>query len=664
MESDIPTILLYIFIAVIQNYIFFSVGIYTGLKKLWSQRTLRCVSELLMNFFLPFYATLELARMASWPNVEIMWILIISVFISISLGFVLAVIIHRLFNLDVRFKNSYPYLVSMPSMGSMPLVLGRALCYPGGMLEDDPQCSNVQGFMLMNFLIFQTMLFIFGFLLMPKDANFSNVLSDKLSHMWHTMYYKLFDKNYSILNIMLKFIKDQNTAKKLFSVFDRKYKLEKLDSEINRYKFIENNDIELDCQLEVQKITEKVLDHTNIEPQKASDKKFSCKSLKGVSNFENIELNGIGDSINFVELELEPQVLLDQLFRSEALGNNIGLITEEKIDMQLNNVTSPDEHFDENYFKNNNNDIETCHEVHSTIEMVKIKSDESIEENKIKTQPMNSLKKLSFKEKSTDAEKYYEKLFEFVESNLNKEKEKEFIEYKKNSFNGIKAIPPKFPLEIKNVTINLDMIKVINEEWNKFENSVKINHPDFKLTSKEIPFSFNLIISKVYSPPIIGCFCGLMIGMSGMREVLFSTNHYVSNIVNGIEVVTKAAVPIIFINLGVSMLSIKFCDPLNTPLTKKYVILSFVHRFIIMPGIGLIYVYLWKTYFGGIITASKVFRISVFVPFCLPCTSVVVVIVNIIKYFADETGIMLFIHNFSIVITLTILYLIYYVVLG
>jgi predicted permease len=187
MAGDIPLTLLYTFLAFLQIYIYFSAGTITGIKKIWTSKSIKAVSEMLVKFFLPLYATLELARMSSWPNVEIMWILIISVIVALTIALAFGFIIQKIFKLDVRFSNTYPYILAMPSLGTLPLVLGRALCYPGGMLEGDPQCSNVLGFMMMNFLIFEMCVFSMGFLFMPRDANFTNVLMEKLSYISHIL---------------------------------------------------------------------------------------------------------------------------------------------------------------------------------------------------------------------------------------------------------------------------------------------------------------------------------------------------------------------------------------------------------------------------------------------------------------------------------------------
>jgi hypothetical protein len=194
---------------------------------------------------------------------------------------------------------------------------------------------------------------------------------------------------------------------------------------------------------------------------------------------------------------------------------------------------------------------------------------------------------------------YYTKLFNFVNHHLKKEKENEWkeavINIKKSIFEG----PPKFPIATF-VPIYSHMVVKIEEEWKKFEISAKNLIPDFELKTNHIPISFSMILQKVHSPPIIACFLGLIIGMSGMREILFSYNHYIYNLVDGIYIVSKAMVPFMYIALGISMLSIKGIDFMKTPINKKYVIISFIMRFIIYPFIGLLYVYLWKNYYGGI----------------------------------------------------------------
>jgi len=49
----------------------------------------------------------------------------------------------------------------------------------------------------------------------------------------------------------------------------------------------------------------------------------------------------------------------------------------------------------------------------------------------------------------------------------------------------------------------------------------------------------SLVINKIHSPAVVGTILGLVVGISGMRDILFSSNHYISNLVEGIYIITK-----------------------------------------------------------------------------------------------------------------------------
>lgn len=168
--------------------------------------------------------------------------------------------------------------------------------------------------------------------------------------------------------------------------------------------------------------------------------------------------------------------------------------------------------------------------------------------------------------------------------------------------------------------------------------------------------TFSLVLKKIHYPAVIGCILGLLIGISGMRDILFSSNHYITDVYSAITIVTKSTVPFLYIAVWISMTSISSIDLMHTPISKKYIIVSFIERFIILPGIGILWLWIWKTYYGGIILTSPVVRITLFFPFCLPCASTIAVVVNIVKCFAEETAMLLFFHNTSIVILLTWLF--------
>jgi predicted permease len=693
MSQDIPSTLLNIFSAMLQIIILYSVGIITGLKKVWNPKSIKAISELLYNYFIPLYSIYELAKMASWPNVEIMWILIISVVFAIFLGFGIGVVIHKAFGMDVRFTRSYPFLISMPSLGTVPLVLGRALCYPGGMLEGDPQCPSILGFMVMNKLIFNIILFVMGFILIPKDANFTNVLLEKMSYVWHNLIGKVYDKNYAVLNIFLRFMKNEKTTRELFEIFDKRYKLAVSDKDNLHfsYEFIVNQEVQLNFVLdephlahhldyrsklglaEVEVIKEEHVNKNSVQNNSYFEKPQEQSSERDSSNEES-EI--IGNSINFVQNELAPETLsnyipkarvlsIDSIFYTKANLNsardkfvNIEIPDNKQIKESAEDEMDSDLLFPSrmNYMLEEYIEAEYI-EAEPQVERMSMAEEKKII-NEIKIQRESSVKIFA-----NDVERYYQKVFGFVEKHFNEEKASEYNEFKLTTLKAVFGIPPKFPLA-RDVTITSDVVKVVEEEWTKLETSMKKINPEFKLLTPKYSFNMNVILKELHSPPVISSFLGLLIGMSGMREVMFSSNHYITNLLDGLYMIILPTVPFLYLALGIFMISVKNGNRLNTPLTLKYILLTFLHRFMIMPAIGLLYVYLWQTYFGGIVAASKVFRVSLFIPFCLPCTVTIIVIINMVKFFTEETGIILFSHNSSILFTLTILYLIYYVVIG
>jgi hypothetical protein len=182
------------------------------------------MSELIMVYFLPIYAIIEVSRMIEMSNISLLWILIIGIIFSIGLGYLFGVIICKIFKLDERIRTSYYLLLSLPSIGTLPLVLGKSLCYPGGPLEGDKDCVNIQGFMLLNYFLFQIILNFLGFPILIRDANFTNVLEEKMGYLWHIILEKLNTKNFHVLYLFKKYMNGNDLIEK-FEQFDKNYKL-------------------------------------------------------------------------------------------------------------------------------------------------------------------------------------------------------------------------------------------------------------------------------------------------------------------------------------------------------------------------------------------------------------------------------------------------------
>lgn len=687
---DVPISLLYIFYAVLQIYIYFSVGMIAYIKKITSSKM---ISEIIFNYFLPIYSIVELARMATWKNIEIMWILVITVLVAIFIGFALAKLVYRLFDLDCRMTNSFPYLVSIQSLGTLPLVMGRALCYPGGMLEGDPYCDSILGFMIMNSLVFFILLFVMGFTILPQDANLTNSSSEKLSYVWHHLIPKLFDRDYTIYSMFKKYMKDIKTAEKMYSVFNKKYKLEVEEGDLLVYKLRKDPDVKLEFNVDehFSKFVERnplyLGRYSEVKEMVLIDNdKDKCKDNQEHNNhhYDNYFNNSIieenssenpanaqtsSKQQNHVSVKVDNKEMddpdINRIKQEEDMEDkvletfhNLKEKESKKLEFSRSHKSLHRSQHEENvsYAVNyvlENKEIEVIEEIQKKMSLKEIA--------KLRT---STLRKLStLEKKSNDIERYYILAFLFVERDIKEDKVLLFNEEQEKIFKHLKEFPPKFPI-VKNKELNSQKMKIIDDEYSEFEKKIKKTNENFTLKPKFFKISFSTILVKILSPPIVCCFLGLLIGMSDMREILFSKNHYIANVVEGLYVVTRATVPFLYVTLGISMISVKNINYSNTPISTKYVLVSFIVRFVMLPGIGLLYVYLWKTYFGGIVAFSKVFKFSMFIPFCLPSAATVVVVVNMLDILKEETSLILFVHNTTLLITLTVWYLIYFLLVG
>ncbi len=216
---------------------------------------------------------------------------------------------------------------------------------------------------------------------------------------------------------------------------------------------------------------------------------------------------------------------------------------------------------------------------------------------------------------------------------------------------------------ITGISLPIKRIKVIEEEWNKLEDFCTNNNLKIILDGLDPKISFKIMINKLFSPPILGCIIGIVFGLSSMTNVLFSSNHYITNIVGILTISYKAYVPLLFMCTGVSLIAAKGLN-LNTPFSKLHLFLSFVVRAVIVPLLGVGFVYLLRNTYGGIIETDRMFRFAIFVVWILPASPNFVIVVNLVKHFREELGYVLFWHNAFCFINLTIILLIYFLTVG
>ena len=185
----------------------------------------------------------------------------------------------------------------------------------------------------------------------------------------------------------------------------------------------------------------------------------------------------------------------------------------------------------------------------------------------------------------TGISRYYQKMFRIIEGNINKDYLIEFQLEKSEIMKNLHDIPPKFPIA-RGIEVNRININEINAIWDDYILAIKKLNNEFELHPCLMKADLALIINKIHSPAVVGTILGLIIGISGIREVLFSSNHYITNLVEGILVLTRATVPFLYLSVGISFKTNRGFS-LYLPVSKKHMLVGMIIRFIIVPGCGL-----------------------------------------------------------------------------
>jgi predicted permease len=566
---DIVWVLINCLVTIIQIYIYLGIGILGYCKGIIDKKASSFLSKLVAFVLFPFYNMLELSRVATPENMKVFWLLMISTLTSIFFGFIISILLHKLFKLDKRTTYSFSLLTCLPAIGSIPLVLGKALCIIGGPLDGDPRCSVINGFMVINLMIFQIQMFFTGYTIILKDIDILLPFEEKLHYIWHLFLYKKGMQDIAALDLFEKYLKNRKFV-------NTKYKA-----------FIEQN---------------------KIIHSKGCEFKFKISEDK----------------------EMRSVILGEEFYGSEGLKD-----LEESHSLDYSVIeTIP------------NNIIYEEHPEHRTSQIIQLE----------KSKNLKLIESISSK-----VLVYYGNVFRIIDEDLNMKYKKEYEEVKHKIIHNLRHFPPKFPT-VKSFLVDENTINEIDTEFKYFEQTVKALNPEFKLT--EYAKKSNIVIyGKVYYPPIIACFLGLLIGLSGMSDIVFSANHYLKNFFDAWPVITVLTVPFIYATAGFVLASTKSISR-DMILTKKDILVGMLIRFIIIPGIGLLWIFIWKNYYGGIVEESKVIRFSMFIPFSLPVAATLIVFLNLVNFYIEETGLHISVQYVSSLIFLTVLFLIYFILLG
>jgi predicted permease len=565
---NIGWVLLNCLFSVLQIYIFLAIGVWSYYKGIINKQTSTFISKLIAFFIFPLYNMLELSRVATVDNMRISWLLMISTLVSLSLGFILSIAFTKLFKLDKRTAYSFSLLNSLPSLGSLPLVLGKALCISGGPLDGDPKCSVITGFLVIDLMIFQIQMFFTGYSIVIKDIELVKPFEEKLHYLWHIFLRKRGEDDIVVLDLFERYLKRQVKAKEKYREF------------LKEYRIVHNDGIDFEFRLPEIK--------SSCAPN--DDDSFIIQEPICI---ETAKRNYFMD---YSAIEEKPGGVFVEAHPEKRLEDHSRLTATYSIHMIIKNI-----------------------------------------------------------------QKYYGAIFQIIEENLNKKVAADYEVEKARIIHNLQHFPPKFPV-VRSFHIDQNILDQVDKEFVNYDGVIKKYRPDFKLT-EYTKKSQIVILGKVYYPPIIGCFLGLLIGLSGMRDIAFSSNHYLKNFFDIWPIITVVNVPFIYTSCGFALAATKNLSR-DMILTKKDIMVGMLVRFIIIPAVGLLWIYIWKTLYGGIVEESKVIRFAMFLPFCLPVAAVIVVFLNIVNFYIEETAYQIFIQYISCLVFLTVLFLIYFITLG
>lgn len=792
-ELDYGKTLLSSFLGVLQIYIFLLGGIKSYFKKITTNSLIMLINGLLYNFYIPVYSILEIGRMATILNIKSYYILAVSTFICILLRIIIAYIVARTIGSDFKSLNSYSLMTGFPAVGSLTLVIGKALCTEGNALYGDPLCENILGLMMVNYLMYSIILFGIGFIVQSSTLKQNYILKEKLKFVkyrfltvknMHDVYPDYLIHKYIKFNGKLadelynKFINDNKlitdnkfnytVIDKTGNLLDAKSESDKANIEINS---IERQDTNAFKGLTNIKFDLKSKSMMNKEDLKNNyikiveeDKKIynAIKSEYFVNNESNSKIKHILDEENLVK---NNQNIANKLFEEEVKNNcensinintknplpnnNLIYLTSEntlldknkidynKISIVDNNInlktaksksiikSIPSNQFaylgnqyysesniklskknskNQDYFENKhikfvldnlqkNEDLVfnllvnqlTTKYFNKTIVKKRRTNSFEVFRNKKRHEYIELMKNkekleddIYYKDKQI-INNYYQKLFNTIYEAINsafenkiitlsnKEKLNHDLNLEHNLLNSQvndKNVPNFHVIDSLRLTSKSD-VNLVNKLWIDYIEEVSNNKKlDVSLVVKTIEVNICTIIQKMMNPPVLGCILGLYIGMSGLRDILFSKNHYVSNLFEVIPLISRSYVPLLFITTGNAMMKAPSFNKYFT-LTRKQFLVSFFLCYILYPALGIGFLYFWIKVFKGIVETSKVFRFSLFVPFCVPIGPNFILVINVLdKFFLDEFSYSLSRHFYFMIISTTLLILLFFAVIN
>lgn len=245
-QLDIPQTILSVFLAVLQIYVYTFPGLLSTYKKALTVDGTKVINALVFNFLMPVYSTYEISRMASLTNVRKYWPIAIIVILTLGIRLSLSFIFSRILKIDKKVSNVFAMIMSFPAVGSLSLVIGISMCYPGCPLHGEPECNEVPGLLMVLFMISSIFVYCLGYLIHSFEMKNGRIILDKLKFVWYR-YLEISNKSDMIPDYFINRYINWNSklAEQLTSSFILENKLN-VDENFNYTLQTENKDIQND----------------------------------------------------------------------------------------------------------------------------------------------------------------------------------------------------------------------------------------------------------------------------------------------------------------------------------------------------------------------------------------------------------------------------------
>lgn len=619
---NIGNTILYTFLGVLQVYIFYSVGLKTNAKKIFTKGGNDSINKILVNIIIPIYSICEISSIFSLENFQRYYFLTIFTVFAVCFKLFIVFMINYLMNNDVKIIHINTVVNTFPSI-SLALVVANSLCQNNCPLYGDPLCENTLGFVMIISAFNKIVMFSLGYFLAFLGSEKNIELTMKLSYTYYEFLSKTKREDQIVKYLFYKYIEDKQRALEEYSYFKENFILK---CENNKYEYYNNDP-------ENENVNNKDL-FKNKSSAYFLDNHDMCKSYRHVVKLQSKNIKKYSPNLTNIYFKLLQQHELDEIhIEVMTYKEMIKNYYSSAFDLIENYLDEKEQEFNKNHCNEINED--NCRDY---IESLK----NDIKNKEFSTQFVHKIQIEMIHDGS---------FYVLLKKILNFQRTKYLYDIEK-------SILPTFNIR-KKTDISRDEENLVNEIWEKLQ-----KHPlasqCFKNDEKEKKSFIHEVIAHLVNPPIIGSLLGLFFGFSGLRNILFSHNHYIYNMFSTLKKFYKCYVPLFASMLGNNMLSPNYS--IDTTLKKRHIVVSFIIYFIISAGLG-IGITLISRIISDEISNSKVLMFMIFLPYSLIIDSTMASLLFMVKGFYMSEYLNLFKYQMgSFFILQTAIYVIYFII--